>query len=170
MTRNCFSGVEAGREAGADSRPLGVEDREIDRVALEAADVHVLAERALADGPEPRDRLLRADVAAVGLERDTHAAEGLEAIAQEEELRLGVGRSAPVFAAEKRRADLDLPIIGAHVEEARRADRAARRPPDRAEDNRLLPAHQVLGLANQRESLVERLWRRPREVATDLLV
>src|SRR5207244_8562340 len=119
---------------------------------------------------EARDRLWRADVAAVGLERDTHAAERLEAIAQEQELRLGVGRSAPVFTAEKRRADLDLAIIGAHVEEARRADHPARRLPDLREDDRLAPGHQILGLADQRESLVERLWRRPREVATDVLV
>src|SRR5215467_16127884 len=81
------SGVEARREAGADRGPLGVEDREIDRVALIAAHVHVLAQRVLADGAQSDDRFLRADVAPVGLERDAHTAEGLEAVAQEEQLR-----------------------------------------------------------------------------------
>src|SRR5882672_5780634 len=85
--RGTRSGVEAGREAGADRGPFGVEDREIDRVALVAPHVHVLAERALADRAQPLDRLLRADVASVGLERHAHAAERLETMSQEEKLR-----------------------------------------------------------------------------------
>src|SRR5215470_18202705 len=110
------SGVEARREVGLDGRPFGVEDGEVDCVALEAADVHVLAECALPDGAQSRDRVLGADVAAVGLERDAYAAERLEAIAEEEELRLGVGRRAPVLPAEERGADLDLAVVGTHVQ------------------------------------------------------
>src|SRR5262245_41349804 len=110
------SRVEQRGEAGADRGPLGVEDREVDRVALVAPYVHVFAERALAHRAEPRDRLLRADVAAVGLERHAHAAERLEAVPQEEQLRLSVGGCAPAVAAPERRADLDLPVSGTHVE------------------------------------------------------
>src|SRR5262245_7923464 len=164
------SGIETRREAGADRGPLGVEDREIDRVALIAAHVHVLAQRALADGAQSRDRVLRADVAPVGLERDPHAAERLEAVPQEEQLRFGVGRRAPVVPPEERRADLDLPVGRPHVEQTRRADRAPGRLPDLREDDRLPAGHQRLRLANETERLVECLRRGPREVAAHLRV
>src|SRR5438094_2669047 len=146
--------MEAGGEARADGGPFGVEDREVDRVALIAAHAQVLAERALADGAQARQRLLRANVAAVGLERNTHAAERLETVPQEEELRLGVGGGAPVVPAEERRADLDLPVGGAHVEQTRRADRPPRGLPDLREDDRLSAAHQALGLTDQDERLI----------------
>src|SRR5215470_2478667 len=147
------SRVEPRGKAGADRGPFGIEDREVDRVALVAPHVHVLAKRTLAHRAEPRDRLLRPDVAPVGLERHAHAAERLEAIPQEEELRLRIGLCAPVVTPEERRAD-----------------RPPRRLPDLREDDRLPARHQALGLADQRERLVQRRGRRPREVAADLVV
>src|SRR6516162_8259767 len=164
------SRVEPRGKAGADRGPFGIEDREVDRVALVAPHVHVLAKRALAHRAEPRDRPLRPDVAPVGLERHAHAAERLEAVPQEEELRLRVGLCAPVVTPEERRADLDLAIGGTHVEQTGRADCPPRRLPDLREDDRLPARHQALGLADQRERLVERRGRRPREVAADLVV
>src|SRR5439155_7371643 len=162
--------VETSRETRANRRPLGVEDGEVDRVALVAAHVHVLAQRALADGAEAGDSFLGASVAAVGLERDADAAEGLEAMFQEEVLRFRVGGRAPVVAGEKGRADLDLTVGRAHVEQTRGADRTARLAPHLGEHDRLAPGHQPLGLANQLERLVDRAGRGPGQVGADPLV
>src|SRR2546422_3136528 len=164
------SGVEAGGEAGADFGPFGVEDGEIDGVALVAADVHVLTECTLADRTQTGQGLLRSNVAPVGLQGDAHAAEGLEAMPQEEVFRFRIGRRAPVVAGQERGADFDLPVERAHVEQTRRADRAARRLPALREDDRLTASHHRPGLADQLEALVEPLRRRPGEVAADLLV
>src|SRR5438093_11439332 len=111
--------VETSRETRANRRPLGVEDGEVDRVAL---------------------------------------------------LRFRVGGRAPVLAGEKGRADLDLTVGRAHVEQTRGADRTARLAPHLREHDRLAPGHQPLRLANQLERLVDRAGPGPGQVAADLLV
>src|SRR5262249_12257865 len=99
------AGSEARLQARLHGRPLRLENREVHGIALVAPHVHVLAQHALAHGAQPRDRLLGAHVAAVGLQRHAYAAERLEAIGQEQQLRFRVGGRAPVVAGEKRRAD-----------------------------------------------------------------
>src|SRR5207244_12745872 len=89
---------------------------------------------------------------------------------QEEVLRFRVGGRAPVVAGEKGRADLDLTVGRAHVEQTRGADRTARLAPHLREHDRLAPGHQPLGLANQLERLVARAGRGPGEVAAGLPV
>ena len=73
---------KAGLQARLHVRPLVLENREVHRVPLVAPHVHVLAQHALAHGAQPGDRLLRAHVAAIRLERDPHTAQPLEAVAR----------------------------------------------------------------------------------------
>src|SRR5207237_2662432 len=125
------------------------------------------AQRALARRAQPRDGFLRAYVAPVGLECDADAAERLEAVAEEEVLRLGVRRRARELAREKRRADFDLTVGRPHVEQSRRADRAAGGVPHLRVDDRLAARHRVLPVAYQRERVVERPRLVPGEIAAD---
>ena len=116
--------LKARLQAGLHARPLVLQDREVHRVALIAADVHVLAQHALAHRAQPGDGLLRAHVAAVRLERDPDAAQALEAVAR------GTGTSTRCWPAcassrgQEGRADLDLPVGAA----ARRAGASSRSP------------------------------------------
>src|SRR6266542_4357632 len=142
-----FPGPEALLEAPLHGGPLAVEDGEVHRVALEALDVHVAAQGAFA-----------------------HRAQPLEAVLEEEQLGLRVGGRAPVLPGEEGGADFHLPVGRSHVEEPRGPDGLARLVPDLGEDDGLPSRHEVPGLADQDQGLIETPGRSPDQVAAHLLI
>src|SRR6266542_2215490 len=165
-----FPGPEALLEAPLHGGPLAVEDGEVHRVALEALDVHVAAQGAFAHRAQPLDGLLRAQIPGVGLERHAHAAEPLEAVLEEEQLGLRVGGRSPVLPGEEGGADFHLPLGRSHVEAPRGPDGLARLVPDLGEDDGLPSRHEVPGLADQGQGLIEAPGRSPDQVAAHLLI
>ena len=78
-----------------DGGPLAVDDAEVDGMAVgSVAGDAVVAQGAFFDCAEPANRLQRACVAAVGLERDASGGDVFEGVAQEQILAFGVDAGA----------------------------------------------------------------------------
>src|SRR5215211_1915904 len=118
-------------------RPLRGHDRVQHRVAQAAVAADVLvAQDALADRAEPRDRRLRALVADVGLDRDAVRSERLERVAEEQQLGLRVDRGSPPRPPDPGAADLERAVALVDVAVRRHADRPAARRVDLRERER----------------------------------
>src|SRR5215218_400312 len=121
--------LDPDRERCLDGWPLVVRDGEIGRVAhLTAADEHVLSEDALEPRRECGERGARPLVAGVRLELDTHAAQPLERVLEEEQLRFGVDAGPPDSARVPGPADLESAVLRPERQVAARSDGLAGRP------------------------------------------